>query len=295
MVIVVTVKKDAVQSHSTDFYQYTTDPKTVGAHTTATLTQLKSLPVGFISFPITSPEPELLSWLDHSLSVIDIAHVSDGATAGEAYEIQPMVQAGNDSDWNNTEKLKLVNTGTIDPFALLWNQKRISYLGFKNICPVIDAQTFQKRFPRRYIQAMNENIVMAGMSKRLEATVAPKGVLCGKSAVLIQPKEGICPYALTVLLNSQGCIHLYRGLFAMRGMNGTSLNIGPRQIERLPIPDPKYLQEYTASINIHQAISAASTIHNRLSLIGQILHLQYDQRTIDIAEQTVRSIMNRGN
>ena len=121
---------------------------------------------------------------------------------------------------------------------------KISYLGFKDHYPVIEAQIFQKKYPRRYAQAMNENIVVAGMSKTLEAAVAPKGVLCGKSAVLIQPNPGICPYALTVLLNSMGFGNLYRGLFAMRGMSGTSLNIGPRQIEQLPVPESQYLQIY---------------------------------------------------
>ena len=85
--VIVTEKKDAIQSKITDFYQYTADPKTV-ARITA-IEQLKNLPAA-ISFPITSPEPKLLSWLNHSRSIIDIAHVRR-VTAGEAYEIQPMV------------------------------------------------------------------------------------------------------------------------------------------------------------------------------------------------------------
>ena len=293
VVIVVTEKKEANPNKVIDFYQYKTNTQTITNHTKTALEQLKKLPAGFISFPITSPEAELLSWINQDRSIIDIAHVSDGATAGEAYEIQPMVHTGTDSDWTCEDKLKLVNTGTIDPFALLWKQKRISYLGFKGVCPVIDAQAFQKKFPRRYAQAMSENIVIAGMSKRLEAAVAPKSFLCGKSAVLIQPKESICPYALTVLLNSKSFVNLYRGLFAMRGMSGTSLNIGPRQIERLPIPDLKYLQEYTDVVDINQSVVSTSTICNRLSLLGKILHIQHLQHTIDIAEQTVRSIMNQ--
>ena len=132
---------------------------------------------------------------------------------------------------------------------------------------------------------------MAGMSKKLEAAVAPEGILCGKSAVLLQPKQGICPYALAVLLNSKGFGNLYRGLFAMRGMGGTSLNIGPRQIELLPAPDRLYLQEYTQKIRTKQVLST-SNIHNRLSLLGKILHQEHDHNMLDLAEQTVRTIMS---
>ena len=291
VVIVVTEKKGVSPTEDIVFYQYQTDPKMISSHTKSTTVQLQKLPAGFISFPITSPEPKLLKWLDHSTSFLDIALVCDGATAGEAYEIQPMVQEGIQTDWSSEDKIKLVNTGTIDPFILLWNQKKITYLGFKGVCPVIDAHAFQKRFPRRYRQAMQKNIVMAGMSKQLEAAVAPKGVLCGKSAVLLQPKPGVCPYALAVLLNSTGFGNLYRGLFAMRGMGGTSLNIGPRQIELLPAPNHQYLQEYTQNIHAHQALST-STIHNRLSLIGKLLHQERDSIRLDLAEQTVRTIMN---
>ena len=295
VVIVVTEKTAAKPNENISFYQYKSNPETVSAHTTTTLSQLQKLPAGFISFPITSPEPELISWIDHNTSFLDIAHVSDGATAGEAYKIQPLVHAGTNTDWNKDDQIKLVNTGTIDPFVLLWNQKTISYLGFKGVCPVIDANVFQQKFPRRYQQAMNENIVMAGMSKRLEAAVAPKGVLCGKSAVLLQPKPEICPYALTVLLNSQAFVNLYQGLFAMRGMNGSSLNIGPRQIEKLPSPAPKYLQKYEGTVPPKSKISSATTIYDRLSMLGISLHRHQDQNILELAEQTVRSIMNHSH
>ena len=57
--------------------------------------QLKKLPTGFIFFfPITSPEPTLLSWMEQPNSISDIADCSDGATTGEAYEIQPLVCTG---------------------------------------------------------------------------------------------------------------------------------------------------------------------------------------------------------
>ena len=101
---------------------------------------------------------------------------------------------------------------------------------------------------------------MANRTKVIAFIGAPKGVLCGKSAVLIQPQKGVCSYALTTLLNSQGFVNLYRGLFAMRGMSGKSLNIGPRQIKKLPIPQRQYLQEYTGTIHQNMAVLTASNL-----------------------------------
>ena len=49
-------------------------------------------------------------------------------------------------------KIKLINTGTIDPFQLLWAQNPIKYLKNRISCPIIDAKIFQDKFPKRYQQ-----------------------------------------------------------------------------------------------------------------------------------------------
>ena len=198
---------------------------------------------------------------------------------------------GTELDWPDTNKIKLVNTGMIDPFVLFWHNKPIRYLGFKGEFPIIEGQQLMQAFPKRFQQAMRPKVVLAGMSKRLEAVVAPQGVLCGKAAVLLQPNKDICPYAICTLLNSQAFCNLYRGLFAMRGMNGTSLNIGPRQLEQLPIPEQKYLQEYHGPITNNTTRS--SVCESRiLSFLGKSLHLQVEPSMLQYAEETVRKIMN---
>ena len=78
----------------------------------------------------------------------------------------------------------------------------------------------------------------------------------------------------------------------MRGMSGKSLNIGPRQIEQLPIPERKYLQEYTGKIIPNMHVHSASNMHNRLSLLGKLLHHALDEKILGQADTIVREIMN---
>jgi hypothetical protein len=296
-VVIVVVEEAPPTDHDlVQFIQYSTDTEAAITIREMEIERLKELPKGFISFPITSPEPKLLSWLSHPEKIADVASVSDGATVGEAYEIRKLLKLGQPEDWSDLEKIKLINTGTIDPFRLLWNSKELVYLSFRGCCPVMEAEDFRRLFANRYRQTMNRTVVLAGMSKRLEAAVAPEGVSCGKSAVLLQPKDGICPYALSLLLNTQAFCHLYRGLFAMRGMNGTSLNIGPRQVELLPIPDRSYFSPYIRGVETSLQIDSVTDEKTFLSSLGQQLHLSHKEKKkkelLMHAESFVRSIMD---
>ena len=111
---------------------------------------------------------------------------------------------------------------------------------------------------------MRKKVVVAGMGSRLEAAVAPKGYLCGKTTVLIQNKEDICPYALCAFLNSSTCISIYEALFSMRGISGKAMNIGPRQIERLPSPPTQYLKAFFDKDTLGE--------EEQLSFLGQYMH-----------------------
>lgn len=209
---------------------------------TATLGELRALPPGYISFPLTCEDPELIAvFRDHD-PLQSVALISDGASTCEAYAIKPLVRELPESRNGAVEpgELRLVNTGTIDPFKLDWGQQPITYLGFKGLRPVVSAAALGRVAPKRLEQALTAKVVVAGLSKRLEAAVAPSGVLCGKSAIQILPMAGICPYAIAAALNSSVVDRLYRGMFSMRGMGRGTLNVGARQLERVPVPPRQY-------------------------------------------------------
>ena len=198
---------------------------------------LRKLPPGYIGAPLYAENYHELEWIDSDNTVIDVAMLSDGATTGEAYKIKEIVSDLGPNEVIGNEMIKLVNTGTIDPFQILWGSKKCVYLGFKGERPIIQEQDLFEIAPRRLAQAKEDKVVMAGMGKQLEAVVAESGILCGKSAILVRLKEGYCPHALAAFLNAPCTTRLYRALFGLRGFGKGSMNIGPRQIEALPAPN----------------------------------------------------------
>ncbi|MHB1462822.1 MAG: HsdM family class I SAM-dependent methyltransferase [Armatimonadota bacterium] len=166
----------------------------------------------------------------------DYLACSDGASTGEAYQIAELLI---DRDALPTD-LRLVNTGTIDPYRLLWGVKPITYIKRQMLHPVVPAEVLRAKLPRRHSQAMQTKVVIAGLCTKLEAAVAPAGVLCGKSAVQAIPVADVCVYAVTAYLNSTP-IRRY-----MSQMHGTSLTgkrglqVTRRSIEAIPAP-PLYL------------------------------------------------------
>ena len=274
VVVVVTEKEKPRETDSVNFFQYSNNEFTPTITKSESIAHVKKLPLGYLSLPLAERGNIFFQWIRTHTTLSSIATVSDGATTSEAYEIQKIVKEGCLEDKKNTEMIALINTGTIDPFHLLWGKKTISYLGFDGVFPVIHAVELRQISQNRYQQAQRDKIVMAGLSTKLEAVVAPKGVLCGKAAVLIQVNEGICPYSLTVLLNSQHYFELYKGIFSMRGMSGRSLNIGPRQIERLPIPDIRFLKKTETNHKIDILQQNVLQHEGLLSNLGKKLHAE---------------------
>ncbi len=199
------------------------------------LATLRRLPPGFIAFLLVEQDTTLLALLERGEPLGSLARLSDGATTAEAYRIRDVVIDANE-DVPEGRAVRLVNTGTIDPFHLRWGRRPIRYLGSIALRPVVPLDWLERELPRRASQAASSKVVVAGLSKRLEAAVAPAGILCGKSATVVVPAPGICPDALAAVLNAEVMGRLYRGLFGRRGLGGEALAVGPRQLARLPMP-----------------------------------------------------------
>ena len=281
VVAIIIMKNKAQIEHCTSFFQYQTiheEPVII----LSSQEQLQRLPSGYISFPITSTKPQLLEWLEQPYTIADFATVSDGLTTGEAYIIRNMIESGKDTDFDDDSKVKLINTGTIDPYKNLWGGRAIRYLGFQGEYPIIDASLLKEKLPKRYMQSQCEKIVVAGMASRIEAVVVPPGFLCGKSAVQIIPNLGVCPYALAAFLNGCDVTVLYKGLFSMRGMGGNSMNIGPRQIEKMPVP--KYFGEEHPYNSYETLSSYSKELHSSPSIT-------YENELLEEVDKIIEKMM----
>lgn len=243
--ILVTNKQEG--SRSISFVKYDSNLK--ARHTTQVgIDALRNLPPGFISAPLQTTDPSILGFLGCPNRLKDVARVGDGATTGEAYEIRDFVTEIALEGGKNEKLLRLANTGTIDPFRVLWGVREIRYLGFRGFRPVISAADLGAISARRLEQAMFPKVIVAGLSNILEAAFADIGVLCGKSSVQVIPTQGICSYAVTALLNAPCVTLLYSALFGTRGFGAGSMNIGGRQLEQLPLPQLQFLEPLDTSI-----------------------------------------------
>ena len=170
----------------------------------------------------------------------DLGECRDGATTAQAYRLRDAIEEweGGEGLPPRDEFVRLVNTGTIDPGRCLWGQRPTRYLGGRWLRPVVRVEWLRERMPARAAQAARPKVLIAGLATRLEAVADVDGsMLCGKSAVQIVLRAGIDPAALCAYLNSEEANARYRAMFGGRGFGPDVMQIGARQIERLPCPN----------------------------------------------------------
>lgn len=163
----------------------------------------------------------------------DIAQVTGAATVSEAYALQPWIQ---DCETVAAGDLRFVNSGTIDRYCLLWGQKPLRYLGHTYRYPVIPVHHVQHLPPKRWQQAQQPKLVVAGMTKGLECAIDRDGqVLAGKSTTIVRLASPLDLRYLLGILNSRLITHYFSRLFAGHRLQGGYLCIGAPQLRQLPI------------------------------------------------------------
>lgn len=165
-------------------------------------------------------------------------HIGDGLTTAEAYAIAPLIREYREGD-SDDAIFRVANTGTIDPWRFLWGERPMRWLGREYLRPVVEREALRRLLPRRAAQAERPKVLLAGLSRRIEAVVdAEGGWMCGKSAFQALPRPGVNLWALAGMLNSEAATEIATVLFGLRGLGraGTSLCLGARQWRNLALP-----------------------------------------------------------
>jgi hypothetical protein len=167
-----------------------------------------------------------------------VAEIYGAATVGEAYRLQAILQ---DCPHAEPGDLKLVNSGTIDRYRLLWGEKSCRYLGCRLRYPVVSKQARTHLPTRRLTQAQQPKIIVAGMTRHLECAGDFQGnYLAGKSTSIITSKFNLS-YLLGIL-NSRLLSLYLKTMFQGNQLQGGYLRIGPPQLKLLPIQNPDVLR-----------------------------------------------------
>ena len=168
-------------------------------------------------------------FLAHKTILSDKWNVIGSATVAEAYELKKVLYDAK----NGSSSLKVINTGTIDPYKSLWGIKSMQYIKGKYQYPRVSQSDLMTISKRRYNQAMSNKIIVAGMSSRIEAVYDDGETLGGKSTTIIMGDD---LRFLLGLLNSKLVSFSINILYNSIKMAGGYLNIGTREIENIPIP-----------------------------------------------------------
>ncbi|MBD2091435.1 N-6 DNA methylase [Microcoleus sp. FACHB-1515] len=159
-----------------------------------------------------------------------IAQIHAAATVSEAYLLQPFI-----TEAQAEAELRLINSGTIDRYRIRWGEKPLRYLGKTFDRPVIRLP-IDPCLHKRRIQACQPKLIVAGMTRQLEAAIDLEGNLWpGKSTCVIR-SEAIDLRYLLGLLNSQVVDAYFKLLFSGNQLQGGYLRVGSAQLRSLPLP-----------------------------------------------------------
>lgn len=203
-----------------------------------------------------------------------IANVHGAATVAEAYKFADLFR---EADSRSTTALRVVNSGTIDPYVKLWGHKAMRYLGKSYLRPVLPKHLESQIPSKRLAQARAPKIVLAGMTKTLECVGDFDGsLLPGKSTTVVESEVDL--RWLLGILNSRLVSFYYLSVFGGDRLQGGYLRIGPPQVQTLPVPtfnpkgatDVALVGHVIRLVDLHDRRLAAPTAHEAQVLARQI-------------------------
>jgi hypothetical protein len=170
-------------------------------------------------------------------------------TVSEAYEIKKILLDKNQKG----NMKKLINSGTIDPYSSWWGIKNTSYIKNKYKYPIVTDKELNKLSKRRFLQSQTKKIVIANMTRNIEAFFDINAeYFAGKSTIIA---VGDCDKMIisTALLNSKLVSFWYKCIYHSSKMSGEALSINTERLSNLPIPEisnhsKKLLSKYVESI-----------------------------------------------
>ncbi|HEY1068830.1 MAG TPA: N-6 DNA methylase [Pirellulales bacterium] len=165
----------------------------------------------------------------------EVCEAAASLTTEHAYALRSAVV-----DEPRGNRLKLVTTGLIDPGVCFWGVRVCRYLKSDYRCPRIDeARLASGSLARRAIAARRPKVLVAGLSKRVEAFCDAAGeCLGGVSTFTIYHPADDVPFLqrIAAYLASPDVDLLFRRTLSAGAVGGGDLVMTKRFLKALPIP-----------------------------------------------------------
>ena len=173
------------------------------------------------------------------------------ATVNEAYLLKDKIY--DSCIVEEGKNIKFINSGCIDRYCSLWGNKAVRYIRKSYNNPVIKLQDIKNINETRYNQAVSNKIIVANMTKDIEAFFDNGNYMAGKSTDLIISSDLELLKYLTGLLNSKLLSTWYKITYNSLKMSGGALNMG--EIINIPFYNPSEEQKNQISLLV-QAIQS---------------------------------------
>jgi len=164
----------------------------------------------------------------------EFCDLAEPFTVSEAYLLIEYFEDSEEPE-DSENYFRFVNTGTIDPFVVLWGKKETTYLKNKFTHPLIRKDDFERDFARRFKQSTQEKLIFSGM-RHFEVFWDQTGsYVAGKStAIATNCSNDISFKFLLGFLNSKLVKFFFKEAYGALGMDG-GINFSPSNIRKIPI------------------------------------------------------------
>lgn len=210
------------------------------------------------------------------------------ATA-DAYKLKPFIKNSNFDDENT---LKIINTGTVDKYISKYGQREMTYLGDKYLTPTVDKNEFLKNFGNSYSQkAVKPKIIIKGLTL-LDACLDEKGeIIPGKTTLIIIDNDIENLKVLLGILNSKISIFYIKEKFSASSYNG-GISFTKDMINSIPIKKLKLEEKKKICFLVDKIIKKKNSKEVTFEEEKDLDRLMYEiyslkEEEIDLIEKTM--------
>ena len=180
---------------------------------------------------------ELLAKIEtHGELLSKYAICENACATSDAYKLQELLQE-QPGRGQESEYLKIINTGTIGKYRSKWGLREMVYLGNRYLHPVVNKKRFQAAFRGSYgKKAVKPKLILKGLNL-LDACIDPGGItIPGKTTLMIACDDVQILKLLLAIVNSSVPFFYLKEKYPASSYNqGTTFT--KHMINSLPVPD----------------------------------------------------------
>ena len=212
---------------------------------------LRCLPENIWGFLLSSKIKLLLKLLTKTQKLSDVAAINASSTAAEADDYGSHIE-----NQKSKNALKLVNTGTIEPYFSFWGIETLTHAGKKYLTPYLPLDRAGVNERRRQLYSAPK-LIFAKMAKSCEVFFDRHGEFASLNTnCLYSPKDDLSLGFLAGYCNSKIFMFFYEQFFGALRMSGGYYQFQAPQIRVIPIRKPDKKTEKSVEVLVERILAA---------------------------------------